>query len=209
MARNYFLLYGIAFRITIYNNGNFSGYFVHAAFGDTEDNLKEEISRVYADATSGYPANFTFALSDYGPLSKVYWLYDKPTIGRYIKIYADTFYGINVADFQSFWPPDPSQIPAIEYRWKVLVDPKETPRKTGWTGTSGEVHNPPPSEGGKPTKGRFGLVNLLMTKYDQCLQRNLKTLANRVLRVVRAILNESVTQSMIDSLFSELARNGL
>jgi hypothetical protein len=139
--RNYFFTKEIVYHAT-YSGGDFQ---VFALGGDDED-LAEQIAITNANLVNSIPD----VVFDYpGPAHTVYWLLDKKNFLRIWKDLQDFF----VTQTLLASPP----------LYDVLINPKQSPRYTGWKDVDNVRRDPAPSDKRKRPdfRGAAGLVEAL------------------------------------------------
>jgi hypothetical protein len=102
------------------------------AIGRNDVDLKGQIDYQNNLFLSGLPAGWTITPIYQNAAMTVYILMDKDALMVILQAFAPSFVSDAVANQPPFFP--------------MLVNPKETPRKTGWTDPAGVKRSPPPSE---------------------------------------------------------------
>jgi len=148
--RNYILVRGIQWEINYFDDTHvLQGTVPDYAIGRNDVDLKTQIDIQNNLFLSSLPANWT--IEPFYPLDpmSMYFLLDKDSFLVTLQAFAPQF----VSDAVANQPP----------AYPMLVNPKVTPRKTGWTDPAGVRRAPPPSEARK--KGDFsgaaGLIEAL------------------------------------------------
>jgi hypothetical protein len=119
------------------------------ALGRNDVDLGSEISIQNNLFTSSLPSNWTAEFSFPRQTMTIYFTLDKTSMMVILKAFAPQFISDAIANQPPFYP--------------MLINPKETPRKTGWVDPEGVKRKPPPSEDGKEVdfSGAAGLIEAL------------------------------------------------
>lgn len=133
MARNYIKVNGIMFHFQSPTLPGVSGDL--AAWGaDLNDLLaqRDRVIQLFNAANPGNDVEFTYPTD---PIT-AYVLYDKPSVLQTLNWQGNGlyFYALSV------------NVPLADQNMPMLVNPKTSPRYTGWKDSAGEVHNAPPSD---------------------------------------------------------------
>jgi hypothetical protein len=134
--RNYIFTRGIQWFDEYFDDTHVSqGTVPLYAIGRNNVDLKIQVDLQNNLFLSSLPANWTIAPSyPFDPMS-MYFLLDKDSFMVTLQAFAPQF----VSDAVANQPP----------AYPMLVNPKTTPRKTGWTDPAGVKRSPPPSEARK------------------------------------------------------------
>jgi hypothetical protein len=148
--RNYIFTKGITWQIEYFDDTHTSqGTVPGFAIGRNNVDLKTQIDEYNASFLSSLPPNWSIEPTYPTDSMTMYFLLDKESFMVILKQFAQSFILDAVANQPTFFPME--------------VNPKETPRKTGWKDPAGVKRDPPPSESRKrgDFRGAAGLLEAL------------------------------------------------
>jgi len=147
MARNYVRVKGILFHFQSPTLPGVSGDL--AAWGKDDDDLvnqKDNVINLFNIANPGNDVEWTYPTD---PVT-AFILYDKPSVLQTLNWQGNGlyYYALSVG------------VPLELQNMPMIVNPKQSPRYTGWKDAAGEVHKPPPSDKKGPSGDFSGASGL-------------------------------------------------